>query len=104
MSDQEPKSATPNDIFGAIPDFPGEIEEPKPTGEWTAAYVSEVWQSGGNQNVANAHNAALDAAIAAAREPLVTGFHRLYALRDPACQEQAERAYEAALAKVKEGK
>ncbi len=58
---EEPKSTTPNDIFGAMPDFPGEIEEPKPIGEWTAAYVSEIWQSGGNQNVANAHNAALAA-------------------------------------------
>ncbi len=33
--------------------------QPKPTGEWTAAYVSELWQSGGNQNLADAHNAAL---------------------------------------------
>ncbi len=37
----EPKSTTSNDIFGAMPDFPGEIEEPKPRKEDAASPTGE---------------------------------------------------------------
>ncbi len=76
----------------------------KAQGEWTAQMVNKMLEDDNEQSwqvVADAHNATL----AAGREKvqqLLTGLHRLYALRDPTCQQQAERAYEAALAK--EGK
>lgn len=40
--------------------------------------------------------------VAKACQPLIQGLHRLYALRDPTCQRQAEIAYETALAHWKE--
>ncbi len=90
--------------------------------EWTAESVMELfgWRYKKRAEVvADAHNAELAEAtdtavqemllvkqqLADEREKvqtLVTGIHRLYALRDPTCQQQAEKAYEAALAKVKE--
>ncbi len=60
----QPKPTTPNDIFGAMPDFP-EIEEPKPTGKWTVETVSRLMP--GLQGalacraIAVAHNASITA-------------------------------------------
>jgi len=62
------------------------------------------------EKIANAHNAsniaedteALNEYVAKECQPLIQGLHRLYALRDPTCQRQAEIAYEIALAQWKE--
>ncbi len=93
-------------------------------GEWTVELIEGIHRAAGSDeefysDIADAHNAALAAErekwndwhkftdeglteyvgkqLAAERDKLVTGLHRLYALRDPTCQEQAERAYNSAL-------
>ena len=54
------------------------------------------------QELNDTHTTILDEYVEKECQPIIQGLHRLYALRDPTCQRQAEIAYETALAHWKE--